>query len=98
MLTESWLKDCDTVSVADLSPTCYEFWNFPHLSGRRGGGTRIVSKDSLNVKMSDGNEKQSFEVSEWPVHVHQYVIKVVSVHYGGPWVSQHKQIVHGKTK
>ena len=80
VFTEIWLKDCDTVSIAGLSPTGYEFRNFPRLSGRRGGGTGIVFKDSLNVKMSDGSEKQSFEFSEWTVCVHQYVIKVVSVY------------------
>lgn len=66
----TWLKDCDTVSSALLSPTGYQFRNFPRLSGRRGGGTGIMFKDSLNVKMSDGNEKQSFEFSEWTVRVH----------------------------
>ena len=88
VFTETWLTDCDTVSIAGLSPTGYEFRNFPRLSGRRGGGTSIMFKDSLNVKMSDGNEKQSFEFSEWTVCVHQYIIKVVFV-YRPPYSIDH---------
>ena len=38
--------------------------------------------------MSDGNEKQSFEFSEWTVRAHQYVIKVVSV-YRPPYSIDH---------
>ena len=45
-------------------------------------------KDSLNVKMSDGNKKQYFEFSEWTVRVHQYVIKVVYV-YRPPYSIDH---------
>ena len=81
VFSETPLKDFDTVTIMGLSPTGYDFRNFSHLSGRRGGGTSIMFKDPLKyVKMSDGNKKQSFEFSEWTVRVHQYVIKVVSVY------------------
>ena len=45
-------------------------------------------KNSLNVNLSDGNEKQSFEYSEWSVHLHQQVINVVSV-YRPPYSAEH---------
>jgi len=88
VFTETWLKDCDNVTIAGMSPTGYEFKNFPRLSERRGGGTGIMFKNSLNVNMSDGNEKQSFEFSEWSVRVHQQVINIVSV-YRPPYSTEH---------
>lgn len=69
---ETWLKDRDTASIVGLLPAGYEFRNFPHLSGRYGGGIGIMFKDTLNDKMSDSNEKQCLEFSEWTVHVHYW--------------------------
>ena len=88
VFTETWLKDRDNVTIAGLSPTRYEFKNSPRLSNRCSGGTGIMFKNSLNVNLSDGNEKQSFEYSEWSVHLHEQVIIVVSV-YRPPYSAEH---------
>lgn len=79
LFTETWLKDYDTVSFAGLSPTGYKFRNFSRQSERRGGGTGIMFRDSLDVRLSDAKENQSFEFSEWSVRVNQHVLNMVSV-------------------
>lgn len=88
VVTETWLKDHDTVSIAGLSPNGYAFKSFPRQSERNGGGTGIMFKDSLNVNMIDGKENRSFEFSEWRVGVHNYIIKVVSI-YRPPYSDRH---------
>ena len=88
IFTETWLKDWDTTTIAGLSPTGYEFRNFPRPSDRRAGGTGVMFKNSLNVNLSDGNEKQSFEFSEWSVRCRQQVINVVSL-YRPPYSVDH---------
>ena len=86
--TETWLKDYDTVSFAGLSPTGYKFRNFSRQSERRGGGTGIMFRDSLDVRLSDAKENQSFEFSEWSVRVNQHVLNMVSV-YRPPYSADH---------
>ena len=88
LFTETWLKDYDTVSFAGLSPTGYKFRNFSRQSERRGGGTGIMFRDSLDVRLSDAKENQSFEFSEWSVRVNQYVLNMVSV-YRPPYSADH---------
>ena len=38
-ITETWLKECDSVSIAGLSTAGFVFRSFPRQSGRSGGGT-----------------------------------------------------------
>ena len=47
-VTETWLNDVDSVSIAQLSVAGYSFKNFPRQSHNRGGGTGILFRDSLS--------------------------------------------------
>ena len=87
-ITETWLKECDSVSIAGLSTAGFVFRSFPRQSGRSGGGTGILCKESLNVKSSDCGEFYSFEFSEWNVCVHKQTIKVVTI-YRPPYSEDH---------
>ena len=58
-VTETWLNDADSVSIAQLSVACYFFRNFSRQSQNRGGGTGILFRDSVNVSLVDGRENKS---------------------------------------
>lgn len=59
-VTETWLNDADSVSIAQLSVAGYFFKNFSRQSQNRGGGTGILFRDSVNVSLVDG--KQVFRI------------------------------------
>ena len=48
-VTETWLKDKDTASIADICQSGYSFKSFPRPSNRMGGGTGVMFNSSLNV-------------------------------------------------
>ena len=87
-VTETWLNDADSVSIAQLSVAGYFFKNFPGQSHNRGGGNGILFRDSLKISLVDGKENKSFEFSEWTVKVHDRSMRYVKV-YRPPYSSLH---------
>ena len=87
-VTETWLNDADSVSIAQLSVAGYFFKNFSRQSQNRGGGTGILFRDSVNVSLVDGKENKSFEYSEWIVKVHDRSMRHIIV-YRPPYSSLH---------
>ena len=79
-VTETWLNDADSVSIAQLSVAGYFFKNFSRQSQNRGGGTGILFRDSVNVSLVDGKENKSFEYSEWIVKVHDRSMRHIIVY------------------
>ena len=65
-ITETWLTDKDASVKAELCPAGYNFIDHPR-AGYRSGGTGLIFRDSLHVKMVDAGGKGSFEFSEWLV-------------------------------
>ncbi|XP_078372669.1 uncharacterized protein LOC144656313 [Oculina patagonica] len=63
-ITETWLCPDDAAVRAEVCPDGYNFNDHPRV-GRRGGGTGLVYRDSLDVKKVAAGEKESFEFSEW---------------------------------
>ena len=43
-ITETWLKECDSVSIAGLSTAGFVFKSFPRQSDRIGCGTGILCR------------------------------------------------------
>ena len=66
-VTETWLRDEDTVALVALAPLGYSFRSAPRSDGRNGGGTGIFVRDSLNITLSESHQQQSFESSEWNI-------------------------------
>lgn len=88
VITETWLKDKDTVSIAALSPPGYSFKSFPRQSNRLGGGTGVMFNNNFKVSLVDGGEKRSFEFSEWNFIGTNRTIKTVAV-YRPPYSQAH---------
>ena len=64
VVTETWLQDVDSVSIAALSPPGYYFKHFARQSDRKGGLTGVLYNGIVDMKFIDGEEKRSLEFSE----------------------------------
>ena len=60
--------------------------------GYRGGGTGLIFRDSLHVKMVDAGGKDSFEFSEWLVSCLGCSLRLLIV-YRPPYSTEHKVTV-----
>ena len=58
--------------------------------GRRGGGTDLVYRDSLNVVKISAGERESFEHSEWSVQLPSSHNLCVVIIYRPPYSEEHK--------
>ena len=87
-ITETWLNDGDSATIAQLSVAGYIFKNFPGQSLRHGGGTGILYRESLSVLLIDGKENKSYEFSEWIVKVLGRCLRLMIV-YRPPYSSLH---------
>ena len=54
VVTETWLKDMDTTSIAGVCLPGYSFKSFPRQSNRSGGGTGVMFNTNLYVSLSGG--------------------------------------------
>ena len=75
-ITETWLGDHDAAVRAELCPDGYKPLDQGR-DGRRGGGTALISRDSLSLKKVDAGVKVSFEFSEWTVQSVSHDFRVV---------------------
>ncbi len=88
VVTETWLKDMDTTSIAGVCFPGYSFKSFPRQSNRSGGGTGVMFNSNLYVSLSGGGETQSFEYSEWNFSILEYSIKLIAI-YRPPYSAAH---------
>ena len=65
-ITETWLTKNYSAVKVELSPNGYKIVDHPR-TGRAGGGTALIFRDSLKVKKADSGQKDSFEFSGWIV-------------------------------
>ena len=68
-------------SLAALSPSGFNFKNFPRPYERNGSGTSVFYNYlSQNLPFLDGGKKSSFKFSEWKLSAHGRKIKLVVVY------------------
>ncbi|KXJ06763.1 hypothetical protein AC249_AIPGENE9319 [Exaiptasia diaphana] len=65
-VTETWLKPIDDSIRSQLCPPGFKLYDRPR-EGKRGGGTALLHRDSLNISKGNYGQKESFEFSEWIV-------------------------------
>ena len=63
-ITETWLTDKDCAHRAEVTPPGYKLYDHPR-TGRTGGGTALMCRESITVTKVAVGEKRSFEFSEW---------------------------------
>ena len=66
-VSETWLTVNDTAILSEITPQGYTLHHCPR-SDRRGGGTALILKESINVEKVSVAGKGSFEASEWLVN------------------------------
>ena len=59
-ITETWLTQNDAAVCKEITPNRYRLFHCPH-TDRRGGGTALLCRESLNVRQLSTGEKTSFE-------------------------------------
>ena len=66
-ITETWLTEKDSAHRAEVTPLGYMLYDNARSgrSGRSGGGTALLCRDSISVTRIAAGEKKSFEFSEW---------------------------------
>ena len=63
-ITETWFTEKDSAHRAEVTPPGYMLYDHAR-SGRSGGGTALLCRDSISVTRIAAGEKKSFEFSEW---------------------------------
>jgi len=63
-ITETWFTERDSAHRAEVTPPGYTLYDRAR-SGRSGGGTALLCRDSISVTRIAAGEKKSFEFSEW---------------------------------
>ena len=86
-VTYTWLGVNDCAVRAQICPSGYRFADYGRDS-RRGGGTGLLYRDSLNVIKVEAAELHSFEYSEWIINIGSQRTRLVII-YRPPYSAAH---------
>ncbi len=86
-MTESWLKEGDTATEAELKPDGYYLQNKPR-QDRDGGGIAIIYRSTINPKLVSYFETSSFECGEWLVPLSKDTLRLIIL-YRPPYSRAH---------
>ena len=86
-ITETWLKDGNNncVECTAAHPDGYTLLHKPRLD-RRGGGVGIIFRDTITVKTECPFKAQSFESSEYKLHIKSVYVRIVIIYRPPPSV------------
>ena len=87
-ITETWLTKNDSAFKVELCPNGYKIADHPR-TGRAGGGTALIFRDSLKVKKAHSGQKDSLEFSEWIVTSSSHNARIAIV-YRPLYLEDHK--------
>ena len=87
-ITETWLCPSDDAIRNEFCPVGYMMADHSR-TGRRGGGTALVYRNSLTVKKIGAGEKTSFEFSEWTVQSASHNLRIIVI-YRPPYSDEHR--------
>ena len=86
-MTETWVTENDSSILGDLVPTGYGYFHHPR-SGRRGGGTGLAFRETIDVRKGAAGEKDSFEFAEYLVSFKSFRLYLIII-YRPPYSEQH---------
>ena len=87
-VSETWLTNNYTAILSEITPQGYKLHHCPR-SDRRGGGTALIFKESINVEKVSVAGKGSFEASEWLVNPAATTRFQVVIVYRPPYSVKH---------
>ena len=85
--TETWLTENDSAVQQEFVPLGYKFVHQPR-NNRRGGGTGLVFKETINVSQTAAGEKNSFEYAEYHITNKSYQLCLINI-YRPPYSESH---------
>ena len=86
-LTETWLSEIDDALRAEITPTGFKLIDHSR-KNRRGGGTALLFRESLNVQKIAAKELRSFEYLELIVSSGTFKVRLVIL-YRPPYSPLH---------
>jgi exonuclease III len=89
-VTETWLDDSNpkhTIVRSDLNVAGYNFIDVPR-GDRPGGGTGIMFRNTLDVKLVNSGHKESFEFSVYKLQFQSTTTHIITV-YRPPYSANH---------
>ena len=92
VITETWLNNDDTPTVAALQSGGYNFQHVSRSNSNRGGGLGILHKDSVNVTKIKSSILPTFELCLWKVKI-KHTEFVLAAIYRPPYSAKHKKTV-----
>ena len=78
----------DSAVCAEITPPGFKFVNCPR-KDRKGGGTGLLAREDVTVRMLDAGEKLSFEFSEWDLRVDNNNSLLIVIIYRAPFSLAH---------
>ena len=86
-MTETWLTDNDSTVLNEFVPSGYKLVHRPR-SIRRGGGTGLVYRETINALQATAGEHNSFEYAEYQISSKSYQLCVINI-YRPPYSALH---------
>ena len=86
-VTETCFTQRDIAHRIEATPPGFKLFDKCR-TGRRGGGTALIVRDSLSVKKVDAGEKTSFEFSDWIVDCGCRKLRILII-YRIPYSPEH---------
>ena len=87
-MTETWLSDKDSAVIHEITPPGYHFIHQPRVN-RRGGGTGLLFKETIDARQVVAGEKMSFEFAEYHILFKNFELKLINV-YRPPYSDSHR--------
>ncbi|XP_041466267.1 uncharacterized protein LOC121416820 [Lytechinus variegatus] len=87
-ITETWLTENDAAVINDIVPPGYKFLHHPRAC-RRGGGTGLLYKDTIDVHEVKAGETKSFEFAVNNITFGSCQLRIVNL-YRPPYSENHR--------
>ena len=79
ILTETWIKECDTITPTRLFPNGYKSLSISR-QDRVGGGIAIVYKSELNISIARGQPLKTMESSCFSISTGNRLINLITIY------------------
>ena len=79
ILTETWIKECDTITPTRLCPNGYKSLSISR-QDRVGGGIAIVYKHELNISLASNQPFKTMELSCFSISTGNKLINLITIY------------------
>ena len=87
-MTETWLCENDSSVIHEITPPGYKFIHQPRIN-RRGGGTGLLFKETIDARQITAGENIAFEFAEYHISFKAFQLKLINI-YRPPYSELHR--------